>query len=145
MNKPRLSLRIDLPNGARLGPGKVMLLESVARLGSIAAAAREHDMSYRRAWLLIEDLNKAFAEPSVATFPGRAQGGGATLTPFGARLVKLYRDGEHLTLEATRAVVAELQRLAATRYQQGKLRRSGRPAHAVGAASRPSARRTRRS
>ena len=50
MPEARLSVRIDLANGSRLGPGKVNLLESVARCASISAAAREQGMSYRRAW-----------------------------------------------------------------------------------------------
>ena len=77
----RLSLRIDLPNGSRVGPGKVSLLEAIARCASISAAAREQGLSYRRAWLLIDDMNRAFRETVVETYPGRSQGKGAALTP----------------------------------------------------------------
>lgn len=91
---PVISLRIDLPNGARIGPGKVALLRSVRNLTSIAAAAREHGMSYRRAWLLIDDMNRCYTAAVVETFPGRSQAAGAKLTPFGERLVTLYEQAE---------------------------------------------------
>ena len=103
-----LSLRVDLPNGSRLGPGKIALLESVRERRSIAAAARDHDMSYRRAWLLIDDLNRAFAEPVVATFPGRSQGAGAALTPFGERLIGIYREAEQRARAAAGSLLADI-------------------------------------
>ena len=94
MAQTRLSLRIDLANGSRLGPGKVNLLEAVRACSSISAAAREQRMSYRRAWLLIDDMNKAFQQPVVETFPGRSHGKGAAVTAFGERLITLYRTAE---------------------------------------------------
>ena len=66
-----------------LGPGKIDLLEGIARKGSISAAAREMDMSYRRAWLLVEAMNQMFARPLVVAAPGGARGGGAQVTEFG--------------------------------------------------------------
>lgn len=108
MTPPRLTLRIALPNGSRLGPGKIALLEAVRQHRSIAAAAREHDMSYRRAWLLIDDLNRAFTEPVVETFPGRSQGAGAALTPFGERVIAIYRAAERQATEASTVVLAEI-------------------------------------
>lgn len=105
----QLSLRIDLPNGSRLGPGKVKLLEAIDRCASISAAAREQGLSYRRAWLLIDDMNRAFREQVVETYPGRSQGKGAALTGFGKRLITLYRGAEAATAGAVAQHVAELE------------------------------------
>jgi molybdate transport system regulatory protein len=109
MARPTLSLRIELPNGSRLGPGKIGLLESVRARRSIASAAREHAMSYRRAWLLIDDMNRAFKEPVVATFPGRSHGTGATVTAFGERLIAIFRAAER---RAAKAVAAQFDEVA---------------------------------
>ena len=114
MTTSRLSLRIELPNGSRLGPGRVALLESNGQRRSIAAAAaRDHEMSYRRAWLLVDDLNRAFAEPVVETFPGRSQGAGAALTTFGERLVALFRATERRAAKASAASCRTFVMLAA--------------------------------
>jgi molybdate transport system regulatory protein len=87
----RLSIRIDLETGDRIGPGKIALLEAIRSTGSISAAARSLDMSYRRAWLLVEEVNNALREPAVAAETGGRRGGGAVVTPVGERLVGLYR------------------------------------------------------
>jgi molybdate transport system regulatory protein len=87
----RLSIRIDLENGNRIGPGKIALLEAIRSTGSISAAARALRMSYRRAWLLVEEVNHALREPAVAAETGGRSGGGAVVTPAGERLVGLYR------------------------------------------------------
>jgi len=87
----RLSIRIDLENGNRIGPGKIALLEAIRTTGSISAAARTLRMSYRRAWLLVEEVNHALREPAVAAETGGRRGGGAVVTPAGERLVGLYR------------------------------------------------------
>jgi len=108
MSTCRLSVRIDLPNGARLGPGKIALLEAVGRRRSISAAARDLDMSYRRAWLLIDNVNRSFAEPAVENFPGRSQGAGAALTPFGERLIALYRAVERRAARSASAALSEI-------------------------------------
>ena len=76
------------------GAGKVALLESIDETGSISAAGRAHQMSYRRAWLLVDELNQLFATPLVAAHHGGAKGGGAALTDQGRRIVALYRDAE---------------------------------------------------
>jgi molybdate transport system regulatory protein len=88
---PRLSIRVDLACGARIGPGKVALLEEIERTGSISAAGRALKMSYRRAWELVEDLNRHLGRPVVSTAAGGAHGGGTRLTPAGATLVAEYR------------------------------------------------------
>jgi molybdate transport system regulatory protein len=87
----RLSIRIDLENGDRIGPGKIALLEAIRSTGSISGAARALHMSYRRAWLLVEEINHALREPAVAAETGGRSGGGAIVTPAGERLVGLYR------------------------------------------------------
>ena len=88
----RLRVSIVFESGARIGPGKAKLLESIRDTGSISAAAREMGMSYKRAWLLLDSMNQAFTEPVVTAAPGGAGGGGAILTPFGAEVLKRYRD-----------------------------------------------------
>jgi molybdate transport system regulatory protein len=87
----RLRISIVLESGARIGPGKATLLESIRDTGSISAAAREMGMSYKRAWLLLDSINQAFTEPVVTAAPGGSGGGGATLTPFGAEVLERYR------------------------------------------------------
>lgn len=77
--------------GARIGPGKASLLESIRDTGSISAAARGMGMSYKRAWLLLDSINQAFTEPVVTTAPGGPGGGGATLTTFGTEVLERYR------------------------------------------------------
>lgn len=103
-----LSLRIDLPGG-RIGPGKIRLLEAIARDGSISAAGRSLGMSYRRAWELVDALNRSLGTPVVAASAGGARGGGATLTEAGARLVEDYRAIE---AAARRAAAPRLKALA---------------------------------
>jgi molybdate transport system regulatory protein len=105
-----LSIRIEFAGGDRLGPGKIALLENIREHGSISAAARAMDMSYRRAWLLVENLNALFGEPTVQTRIGRAEGGGAVLTPFGERVVALYRAVERQAATAARVSLTELAR-----------------------------------
>src|SRR6202008_1240794 len=87
----RLTLRVDLGSGRALGPGKIRLLEAIAKTGSISQAGRKLGMSYRRAWLLVDDMNNCFRDPVIEAQPGGAHGGGAVLTPFGEKLVERYR------------------------------------------------------
>ena len=86
-----IKLSIFFESGARIGPGKIALLESIRDTGSISAAARSMGMTYKRAWLLLDSMNQAFTEPVVISAPGGAGGGGARLTPFGAEVLKRYR------------------------------------------------------
>src|SRR5467141_2342222 len=85
---PRVRISIVFESGARIGPGKATLLESIRDTGSISAAAREMGMSYKRAWLLLDSMNQAFTEPAATAGSG---GGGATLTAFGAEVLERYR------------------------------------------------------
>jgi len=113
MSKAELKLRMRLTVGEviAVGPGKIALLEALAEAGSITAAAKQLDMSYRRAWLLIDELNRALAEPAVCTAQGGVRGGGSKLTPTGERLVKLYREIEKKALAHCEGPIRELQRM----------------------------------
>lgn len=88
---PRLTIRVDLPGGAKLGHGKARLLDLIAEHGSISAAGRAMGMSYRRAWLLVDALNTMFRAPLVVSQAGGAGGGRATLTEEGEEVRRLYR------------------------------------------------------
>ena len=90
----RVTLRLDFDADRRLGPGKVALLEAIRRHGSIAGAGREFRMGYRRAWLLVDELNRMFAGPLVIARGGGRDGGGAVLTPLGEEIVTRYRKAE---------------------------------------------------
>jgi molybdate transport system regulatory protein len=105
----RLSIRIDLSPDNRIGPGKVRLLETIAEQGSISAAGRALGMSYRRAWMLIEQMNTGFGQPVVEAQIGGRAGGGARLSPLGTDLVAQYRAIERA---ADRAAAPFLGRLA---------------------------------
>jgi len=112
MAEARVSIRVDLPNQDRIGPGKIALLEAIRDTGSISAAARRMEMSYRRAWLLVEQINQSMAEPAVSAATGGRQGGGAALTPVGERIVALYRSIESITRMSARAEFREMEKLA---------------------------------
>ncbi|HEY3919750.1 MAG TPA: winged helix-turn-helix domain-containing protein [Stellaceae bacterium] len=111
---PRLTLRVDLGPQQSIGPGKMRLLDAVAETGSISSAGRALGMSYRRAWMLIDDLNTSFRRKVVSTTLGGREGGGAKLTPFGAELLKRYRAIEESAAKATRTHVAFLARALRT-------------------------------
>lgn len=97
----RLTIRLDLGAGIRVGPGKIALLEAVDAEGSISGAGRKLKMSYKRAWDLIEDLNKSFDGKLVSKAPGGSNGGGAQLTDGGKALVKHYREIEKASHDAS--------------------------------------------
>jgi molybdate transport system regulatory protein len=97
---PRLRIRIVFGDAEMMGPGKAELLERIDRTGSIAAAGREMDMSYKRAWELIGTLNTMFQNPVVASTRGGPGGGGAVLTDTGRAVLRLYRDFESAAAQA---------------------------------------------
>jgi len=99
---PRLSVRIDLDAEGRIGPGKVLLLENIRRFGSISAAGRAMDMSYKRAWDLVDEINRVCRQAAVERQTGGKNGGGAVLTPFGISLIARYRKIERDALGAVR-------------------------------------------
>ncbi|WP_315796007.1 winged helix-turn-helix domain-containing protein [Bradyrhizobium sp. SZCCHNRI3043] len=106
---PSLSLRIDLDDGSRIGPGKIALLENIARHGSISAAGRAMDISYKRAWDLVDEINRVCRQPAVARQTGGRNGGGAALTAFGAQLVERYRRIERDAADAVKKDLAALR------------------------------------
>lgn len=108
----KLFLRIDLGADRLIGPGKVRLLELIVAHGSIAAAGRAMGMSYRRAWLLVAELNRTFRTPVVETQHGGRAGGGAAVTTFGREIIRRYRAME---AEAHAAVADHLDALQAAR------------------------------
>ncbi len=103
LSRAALRLRIIFPDERQIGPGKADLLEAIGRTGSISSAARELGMSYRRAWLLVDEIGKLFKRPIVTTAAGGVRGGGAALTDFGRALVTAYRRIEDRAAEAARA------------------------------------------
>lgn len=109
MTQPfQIRLRIDFGPTSAVGPGKTVLLEQIARTGSLSQAARELGMSYRRAWQLLDDLNHSFNEAVATASVGGAGGGGVQLTAFGEELIGAYRDAERACLEVTRTRFAGL-------------------------------------
>jgi molybdate transport system regulatory protein len=103
-------LRIVLAPDIAIGPGKADLLQGIHETGSIAAAGRRMGMSYKRAWYLVETMNRHFAGPLVTASKGGRRGGGAALTDLGQQVLKSYRRMEQRT---HRALERELERLRA--------------------------------
>ena len=106
---PSLSLRINLDPGGRIGPGKIELLEQIAAFGSISAAARSMDMSYKHAWDLVEDMNRVFGKPMIDAQTGGRKGGGSQLTQVGLAVVSRYRAIERAAAAAAASHMAALQ------------------------------------
>lgn len=105
-----LKIRLYAGDEVALGPGKADLLEAIAQEGSISAAARSMGMSYRRAWLLVDAMNRCFRSPLVETGAGGRGGGGAALTEQGAQVLARYRAMERKAAEAIRKELASLRR-----------------------------------
>ena len=120
---PKVVIRIDLSSSNAVGPGKIRLLELVDESGSISAAARAMDMSYRRAWLLIDELNAIFKERAVVAEHGGRAGGGAKLTAFGRDLVRRYREMERDTHAALAKHLAALEAASQHHRASGGARR----------------------
>jgi molybdate transport system regulatory protein len=106
--EPRLRIMVD-GTRRRLGPGKMDLLEAVGETGSISGAGRSLGMSYRRAWLLVDEVNRMFRRPVVVANAGGTNGGGAELTDFGRALVAAYRRIEDRTRVAIREELAPFE------------------------------------
>lgn len=109
--RPQIDLRLRLRVGEdiALGPGKADLLEAIAATGSISAAAKSLGMSYRRAWLLVETMNKCFRTPLVQAKTGGKSGGGAEVTKLGHDALRAYRAMQQA---ADKAVAKALPKLA---------------------------------
>ena len=115
----RLFLKLDAET--RIGHGKVALLEKIAETGSISAAGRALDMTYRRAWELVDHLNKAFGRPLVTGQSGGAGGGGASLTDLGREVVMRYRAIQAVAEAAAESHVLALEALMDTGLAQDGL------------------------
>ena len=107
---PRLWIKIDFGARGQIGPGKIALLRAVQDHASISAAAKAMGMSYRRAWLLIDELNQTVGQPVVETQVGGSAGGGARLTEQGSRVIDYY---ELLARRAANGSGDELKAMAA--------------------------------
>jgi molybdate transport system regulatory protein len=110
LRAPVLRFRMRVSDGDRIavGPGKIALLEAIGNTGSITAAAKSLDMSYRRAWLLLDELNRSLEHPAVDSAKGGLQGGGSSLTEAGQQLITLYRRIEKRAEIACRDDIAQL-------------------------------------
>ncbi|MBA2690132.1 MAG: LysR family transcriptional regulator [Burkholderiales bacterium] len=104
-------LRITKGKNIAIGPGKVALLEAILDTGSISAAARQMGMSYRRAWLLVDEMNRSLVGPVVDTSAGGLKGGGTTVTPTGHKLLQHYRKVEEFAIAAASAELKALTKL----------------------------------
>lgn len=100
---PILKIKLQIYCGGEIamGPGKADLLDAIRREGSISAAGRALGMSYRRTWLLVDTMNRCWAEPLVTTSPGAAQGSGARVTPFGETVLARFRAMQQGAQQAT--------------------------------------------
>jgi molybdate transport system regulatory protein len=107
---PKAAIKIEFANDLKLGRGKVRLLELVAETGSISAAARKMNMSYRRAWLLMDELNHMFGRDVIETVAGGSGGGGAHVTEFGMRVIGVFRVLESEADSLVQSRIAELMK-----------------------------------
>jgi molybdate transport system regulatory protein len=113
MSNARKVIRIGIPLGDRyaMGPGKADLLEAIQETGSISAAGRHLNMSYRRAWLLVDEMNRCFKAPLVEARLGGARGGGAEVTALGLEALSRYRELQTQAWDAVRKPFREFERL----------------------------------
>jgi molybdate transport system regulatory protein len=111
--------RVDFDSDHSIGVGKIELLEGIARTGSLSQAARDLGISYRRAWLLVEDVKSSFDKPVVASSTGGPNGGGAVLTEFGKRLIARYRKLESDVQLLARTSLRDIAGHTASRSKQG--------------------------
>jgi molybdate transport system regulatory protein len=109
-----IKVRIPFGSLSAIGPGKADLLEAIQRRGSISAAAKEMGMSYKRAWDLVDAMNRYFREPLVATATGGSHGGGAQVTAFGHDILRRYREIESKANQSVAAEMSELLSLLAS-------------------------------
>ena len=108
--RPKAAIKIEFADDLKLGRGKVRLLELVGETGSISAAARKMNMSYRRAWLLMDELNHMFGRDVIETAAGGSGGGGAHVTAFGLRVIQVFRDLEVEADALVQSRIAELMK-----------------------------------
>jgi molybdate transport system regulatory protein len=108
-------IRILVGSEIAIGPGKAQLLEAIVKRASISAAARELNMSYRRAWMLVDTMNRCFKQLVVTTSAGGARGGGAQLTVFGENVLYCYR---RMEARAAACIADDVDELAALMVKQ---------------------------
>lgn len=127
-----IRFRIDFTENSNLGPGKIALLEGIRTYRSVSEAARRMHISYRRAWLLLDSLNKSFDMPATVNSVGGRGGGGAEITPFGLLLIERYREVERKLnavagecLKEIRARVTRSTATSARKVPLSKKRRKG--------------------
>lgn len=113
LHRVQLRMRAYRGDDIAVGPGKIALLQAIERTRSISAAARELGMSYRRAWLLVDELNRSLREPAVETATGGAHGGGSMVTPSGLALIECYRAIETTAAAAAASHIEALKRMLA--------------------------------
>jgi molybdate transport system regulatory protein len=111
----RFRLRVTAGEAIFVGPGKVALLEAIRETRSITAAAKTLGMSYRRAWLLVDELNRSLAGVAVESAIGGERGGGSQLTTLGLELIDVYRRIEATAARACAKDIARLLELASPR------------------------------
>jgi molybdate transport system regulatory protein len=87
----KVKLQLLCGESFAMGPGKADLLEAIEREKSISAAGRALGMSYRRTWLLVDEMNRCFREKLVDTLPGGGVERGARITAFGHEVLAAYR------------------------------------------------------
>lgn len=109
----RFRMRINAGDAIAIGPGKISLLEAIDQTRSITAAAKHLDMSYRRAWLLLDELNRCLRKPAVESVKGGTSGGGSQVTATGRQIITLYRRVEETASKACQADIAQLIALLA--------------------------------
>jgi molybdate transport system regulatory protein len=107
-----IRFRIDFAENSNLGPGKIALLERIKTHGSVSEAARRMGMSYRRAWLLLDSLNRSFEVPATVNSVGGRGGGGAEVTPFGILLIERYREVERKLNDVAGECLEEITAMA---------------------------------
>jgi molybdate transport system regulatory protein len=103
----RITIELTLPNGGRFDSEDLELIDAIRIERSIIGASRALGLSYRKCWLSVDALNRTFESPVVATYPGR-RGSGAEITPFGERLVALYRSIERHASNSAKKSLEEL-------------------------------------
>jgi molybdate transport system regulatory protein len=107
----RFRFRVQAGDTVALGPGKIDLLEAIRDQGSLSAAARVLNISYRRAWTMLDEMNRSLKYPAVASAIGGAHGGGSLLTPVGEEIVERYRRIEARAAATCADDIAALQAL----------------------------------
>jgi molybdate transport system regulatory protein len=110
-----LWIKLTIPGIGQIGPGKINLLRMIREHESISGAARAMNMSYRRAWLLVDELNKLFTRPLVATWAGGKSRGGASLTKLGEKVIDSYDTVVEQAVRVNRSILSEIGRSVVAR------------------------------